>query len=111
LSSNLEKSVFIPESKVFNFFLICRVEKSFCYPTLLSPRVVSFAIGLFSFSLPPSRDIAPLEEARLCSLLLDLKAMSMFLDLAFKGPKRGKLVLKSENSGDYIGNLLTEAVM
>ena len=77
----------MPESKLVSFFLIFIVENSFDFPAEASlPSVVNFAIGLFSFSLLPTREMAPLDDDRLCSLLLVRNAMSIFLDLAFNGP-------------------------
>ena len=55
-----------------------------------SPRVVSLTMGLFSFSLLPIRDMAPRDELRWCSVLLDRMARSMCFERAFKGPRVGE---------------------
>jgi len=61
------------------------------------PRVVSLAIGLFSFSLP-TRETAPREEVLWCCSRLLERKRSKFLVRAFKGPK-GKV--RGMEGGSY----------
>jgi len=68
------------------------------YPdSAFEPNVVSLTIGLFSFSLFPIRDMAPRDEAR-SPRLLDLSAVSIFLERAFNGPEKDKITILTDCS-------------